>query len=146
MLAMFLLLCVVPVIDLGVKALLGSFLVSRVVPLGPLGSLRLVSGRLWLARMRGMPAHRPAFVWSIWAGSALALGAAIMFLPEGGVFAGLLLGGALSHAIEVTRRGVIRDYVCLRFWPAFNLADVAITLGGLGLMWCLAIALKGGLP
>jgi lipoprotein signal peptidase len=52
--------------------------------------------------------------------------------PSYGGFAGLLLGGSLSHLLETTRRGWICDYVCLRFWPAFNLADVALTAGTIG--------------
>jgi signal peptidase II len=50
----------------------------------------------------------------------------------GGPF-GLMLGGALSHALETSVRGSVCDYVCLRFWPAFDLADVALAVGALGL-------------
>jgi lipoprotein signal peptidase len=49
------------------------------------------------------------------------------------VFVGLLLGGSLSNAMEGSLRGSVTDYVCLRFWPAFNLADVALTAGAVGL-------------
>ena len=42
------------------------------------------------------------------------------------MFAGLLLGGSLGNAVEHAQRGAISDYVRLRFWPAFNLADAAI--------------------
>ena len=38
----------------------------------------------------------------------------------------------MSHALETSLRGCIIDYVRLRFWPAFNLADVAITVGAAG--------------
>jgi lipoprotein signal peptidase len=43
-----------------------------------------------------------------------------------------MLGGSLSHAWETTVHGSVSDYVCLRFWPAFDLADVALTIGALG--------------
>ncbi len=46
--------------------------------------------------------------------------------------AALLLGGSLSHMIETSRRGRVCDYLCLRFWPAFNLADAAILIGTVG--------------
>lgn len=58
---------------------------------------------------------------------------AAILIPSCGLFAGLLLGGSLSHLIESAVRGSICDYIRLRFWPAFNLADVAITAGALGL-------------
>jgi lipoprotein signal peptidase len=34
--------------------------------------------------------------------------------------------------IETSRRGRVCDYLCLRFWPAFNLADAAISIGAVG--------------
>jgi lipoprotein signal peptidase len=134
----------VPLMDHWVKAWLRQSLGSRVVPLGMLGSVRVVDGRIWMVKLhRGFGRMH---LWSIWIACAVALMSAVLLLPGAGPYAGLLLGGALSHAIEVTRRGAVCDYICLRFWPAFNLADVAITIGGFGLVWCLALALKGGLP
>ena len=51
-----------------------------------------------------------------------------------GVFVGLLLGGSLSNAVESSMRGSITDYICLRFWPAFNLADLALAAGAIGIL------------
>jgi lipoprotein signal peptidase len=62
--------------------------------------------------------------------------------PPCGWFAGALLGGSLSHALETSLRGRVVDYVRLRFWPAFNLADVAITAGALGVLAQTVIAMK----
>ncbi len=42
---------------------------------------------------------------------------------------GLLLGGAIGNVIDRVARGAVTDYVKLPRWPAFNLADAAITLG-----------------
>ncbi len=39
-------------------------------------------------------------------------------------------------------RGSVSDYVCLRFWPAFNLADVAITVGAIGLLLTTFMAMR----
>ena len=47
---------------------------------------------------------------------------------------GLLLGGALGNALDRLREGAVIDFVKLPFWPAFNLADVAITSGVLALL------------
>lgn len=42
---------------------------------------------------------------------------------------GMLLGGALGNAIDRVRIGAVVDYLKVPHWPAFNLADVAITVG-----------------
>jgi signal peptidase II len=47
---------------------------------------------------------------------------------------GLLFGGALGNAIDRLREGAVTDFLKLPAWPAFNLADVAITAGVLSLV------------
>jgi signal peptidase II len=42
---------------------------------------------------------------------------------------GMLLGGAIGNVMDRAARGAVTDYVKLPHWPAFNLADTAITLG-----------------
>ncbi|GAC1325531.1 MAG: signal peptidase II [Chloroflexota bacterium] len=42
---------------------------------------------------------------------------------------GLILGGALSNALDRVRLGYVIDFVDLRWWPVFNLADSAIVIG-----------------
>jgi len=42
---------------------------------------------------------------------------------------GLLLGGALGNIIDRVRDGAVTDFVKLPHWPAFNVADIAITVG-----------------
>jgi signal peptidase II len=48
--------------------------------------------------------------------------------------AGLLLGGALGNVIDRVREGAVVDFVKLPYWPAFNIADAAITVGVLALV------------
>ena len=43
--------------------------------------------------------------------------------------AGLLLGGATGNLIDRVRDGGVTDFIDLPRWPAFNLADIAITVG-----------------
>jgi signal peptidase II len=43
--------------------------------------------------------------------------------------AGLLLGGALGNVVDRVREGAVVDFVKLPYWPAFNVADAAITIG-----------------
>jgi signal peptidase II len=42
---------------------------------------------------------------------------------------GLLLGGAAGNGIDRIRDGGVTDFIDLPRWPAFNVADIAITLG-----------------
>ncbi|MCW2989209.1 MAG: lipoprotein signal peptidase [Solirubrobacterales bacterium] len=51
------------------------------------------------------------------------------------VAAGLLAGGAIGNLVDRVRAGEVTDYVDLPSWPPFNLADVAITLGVLVLVF-----------
>jgi len=45
------------------------------------------------------------------------------------VAAGLLAGGALGNLADRIRAGAVTDYVLIGNWPAFNLADAAVTCG-----------------
>ena len=42
---------------------------------------------------------------------------------------GLLLGGALGNIVDRIRLGAVTDFLKLPSWPAFNVADTAITVG-----------------
>ena len=48
---------------------------------------------------------------------------------------GLLAGGALGNLSDRVRDGAVTDFIDLPLWPAFNLADVAITAGVALLAW-----------
>jgi signal peptidase II len=45
------------------------------------------------------------------------------------VAAGLLAGGAIGNLADRIRVDAVTDYVAIGSWPAFNLADVAVTAG-----------------
>lgn len=47
----------------------------------------------------------------------------------------LILGGALGNLIDRIRLGYVIDFLDLRVWPVFNVADSAITLGVGWLVW-----------
>jgi hypothetical protein len=137
--ALILTLLAVPLLDLASKHLLRHVLGSRAADLGPLGSLRLVPARIWLAHLPGR--SNPAVLWILWALAAGTLVLATARMPSSRPFVGLLLGGSLSNALESSLRGRVSDYICLRFWPAFNLADVALTAGAVGVVGELLIEL-----
>ena len=54
----------------------------------------------------------------------------LVWLPTG-----LLMGGALGNVIDRLRDGAVTDFVKLPAWPAFNVADMAITAGVLALLY-----------
>jgi signal peptidase II len=54
----------------------------------------------------------------------------LVWLPTG-----MLLGGSIGNIIDRIRDGAVTDFVKLPAWPAFNVADVAITFGVLVLLW-----------
>ncbi|MFH1057896.1 MAG: signal peptidase II [Pseudomonadota bacterium] len=51
----------------------------------------------------------------------------------------LISGGAVGNLIDRVRLGQVIDFLYLHagqyYWPAFNLADAAITCGGVALAW-----------
>ena len=53
----------------------------------------------------------------------------LMWLPTG-----LLAGGALGNSFDRVRDGAVTDFVKLPAWPAFNVADIAITAGVVALL------------
>jgi signal peptidase II len=56
----------------------------------------------------------------------------LVWLPTG-----LLLGGAIGNIIDRVRDGAVTDFVKLPGWPAFNVADIAITVGVVALLYVL---------
>jgi signal peptidase II len=50
---------------------------------------------------------------------------------------GLLVGGAVGNIIDRIDSGAVTDFIKLPHWPAFNVADIAITVGVLALIYVL---------
>jgi signal peptidase II len=82
------------------------------------GTLVLVFTLVTLAVLVGYFALRPDRPW--------------LWLPTG-----LLVGGALGNLIDRVANGAVTDFIKLPHWPAFNVADMAITFGVLALLWVL---------
>src|SRR5207253_3788215 len=53
---------------------------------------------------------------------------------------GLLIGGSVSNLFDRVRLGHVTDFLDLRFWPAFNLADSCIVVGVVILLVALVAA------
>ena len=120
----------IPLVDQALKLLLRRAIGPESISLGRLGSLRIVKARIWWARAQRSPSL--AVMWAVWLLAACSLVIMTIPAPSWGWCAGLILGGSLSHLLETSFQNFVTDYVCLRFWPSFNLADVAITVGALG--------------
>ena len=56
----------------------------------------------------------------------------LVWLPTG-----LLVGGAAGNLIDRIRLGSVTDFIKLPHWPAFNVADIAVTVGVVALLWVL---------
>jgi len=53
------------------------------------------------------------------------------------VASGLILGGAVGNLVDRLRIDHVTDFILFPHWPAFNLADCAITIGVVILTWSL---------
>lgn len=56
----------------------------------------------------------------------------LIWLPTG-----LMIGGAAGNIIDRIARGAVTDFIKLPYWPAFNVADSAITIGIIALIYVL---------
>jgi signal peptidase II len=118
--------------DQAIKLMIRRLLGTDVFALGPCGSVRVVAGRIWLRRLGRR--FSGLTMWCVWLVAAIALIMCSAWAPFNTIFVGLLLGSSLSHAIESSLRGSITDYICLRSWAAFNLADLALAVGAIGIL------------
>jgi signal peptidase II len=81
---------------------------------------------------------------------AVAVGALLVFFvrhadqPLVWLPTGMLVGGAAGNVVDRVRDGAVTDFVKVPHWPAFNLADAAITLGVLLLL--VVLERDGGAP
>lgn len=80
----------------------------------------------------GLAGGGGVFVILLAAFALIALGAFIASAPESNltwISGGLILGGAAGNLIDRVRIGHVTDFILFPSWPAFNLADCAITVG-----------------
>ena len=59
---------------------------------------------------------------------------------------GLLVGGALGNIVDRIRDGAVTDFLKIPLWPAFNVADIAITFGVIALVFVLEDKKDRGAP
>jgi signal peptidase II len=120
---------------------LGADGVPRHRDWGPVRLRRVVNMRPGLGLVGG-----PVALVLTWCG-LLGLTAALLLVATptaagGAVRAGLAmaLGGATGNLIDRLRLGGVVDFVDLRVWPVFNVADVGIVAGSALALWALLVA------
>jgi len=55
---------------------------------------------------------------------------------------GMVLGGAAGNLVDRVRLGHVVDFIDFHFWPVFNIADTAITVGALLIVVVLVISIE----
>jgi len=108
----------------------------------------------WPIRIRRVSNPRPGFgllspprlLLAAWCAAAAAVVALVLgpAAPSAMVQGclGSALGGAASNTLDMLRRGAVVDFIDLRVWPVFNLADVAIVAGATVSAWALLTAAR----
>jgi Signal peptidase (SPase) II len=78
-----------------------------------------------------LPLRSAIIVWiAALAGAGMIVVEGLLSLGVGGaVGLGLALGGATSNLGDRVLRGAVVDFIALRAWPTFNLADAAMVAG-----------------
>jgi signal peptidase II len=115
-------------------------LVLRIPPHALRRGRPLVGIRRWLNRRGLLAALSAPMLLAIWAATlglvAIVLcGDAFHRSMLGAVGFGTAVGGATGNLLDRLRQGAIVDFIAIGWWPAFNLADVAIVSGvGLALL------------
>jgi len=50
---------------------------------------------------------------------------------------GLVMGGTIGNQIDRIRLGHVTDFIDFKVWPAWNVADAAVTVGSIILAYCI---------
>ena len=135
---------VTTIIGVGVAAdQLTKWQVFSLVSRDATGTLSIIPGVLQFAARRhngaafGLLAGQNGLLIAI---SVLALGAvgvvAFFSVDKVQVYGlGLIGAGALGNLVDRVFLGHVRDFIDVRFWPTFNVADSLITVGAVLLVW-----------
>ena len=121
------------VLDIGTKRIVEARLTQRGVALGPALELKHVSSRRPRYE-RDATKIAMGLLWLTAFASIVALNFAGARFQSASTLigAGIALGGAAGNLADIVTRQAITDFIDFKWWPAFNLADVAI-LGGLAM-------------
>ena len=116
------------------------------------GALLLVDqGSKWMVRVfrirhvnssrgiytRGRARAGLVLIWIVALGSATTLHASGQtFQTQPSMWGvGAALGGAAGNLLDILRRRAVLDFIDLRWWPVFNVADIGIVAGLVAAFW-----------
>lgn len=51
------------------------------------------------------------------------------------IYIALILGGTIGNLVDRIRFQYVVDFIDIRIWPVFNIADTAVVIGALGLIY-----------
>ena len=119
---------------------------TKTLVLARVGAERFRSGRArpWIRHVPntslgfGLIHSRSALLW-LWGAAVLGIILLIHYVPPfRGQAAQVGLGAALAaprNLLDRLRRGSVVDFIDLRIWPVFNVADAAIVSGVVVVLW-----------
>jgi signal peptidase II len=104
----------------------------------PLGTERPALPHVWITNTQNAGAAfgvaQEATVFFLIASVVVAIGLVFYAVrtPLGvwsGALLGLILGGTVGNGYDRLMHGTVTDFIALHFWPVFNVADSAISVG-----------------
>jgi signal peptidase II len=104
----------------------------------PLGTERLALPHVWITNTQnsgaafGVAPDATAFLLA--ASTVVAVGVAFYALRNPlsawtGTLLGLVFGGTMGNGYDRLLHGTVTDFIALHFWPVFNVADSATSVG-----------------
>jgi signal peptidase II len=112
------------------KRLVQVHLANRCISWGPVLRLRRVIHLQAIYKHDGTRAVLVALWLVALASSILLHGSGAWFQSRSALFGlALALGGAAGNLLDILRWRYVVDFIDLRWWPVFNLADVGIVAG-----------------
>jgi signal peptidase II len=118
------------------KQLVESRLPRRSIAVAPGLTLRLVRNRRAIYKWQ-VTHSLLALIWIAALASSilLYLGGSRFQSPLALAGIGVALGGAAGNLIDIVARHSVTDFIDFSWWPAFNIADVAILAGLILALW-----------
>lgn len=118
---------------------LSKFIVRKMIPIGT--TIPVIDNVLHLTNIRNtgaafglLPTHQAVFILATGTVICVILGLVATGRPHRAVFQlalGLDLGGALGNLIDRVVQGRVTDFLDVRIWPVFNVADSALVVGAI---------------
>lgn len=123
-------------LDQWTKRMVASHLANRHVALGRVMQVKYIQNKRSIYTQNGVRAIL-VLIWLIALVSAILLHRSDARFQNSISVLGLgaALGGAAGNLADIIRKGGVTDFIDFGWWPAFNVADVAILAGLAIVLW-----------